>query len=212
MMQALHNEIRTHAGDLPNSALAKAREAGLIGWDIETSGLDWCRDRIGTCQVFIPTFDVFVVQISGSTSRHPNLESLLCNSQVRKVFHHAIFDLRFMLHHWGVTINNVVCTKIASKILNPSDEDHTLKSVLQKHLGIHIEKDLGNSDWLRSRLTDEQVHYAVQDVVHLPDLLDKLQSSLEAVDRWHLAQESFAYLPTRATLDILGAGDVFRYE
>src|SRR6266403_2787055 len=124
-MQALHTEIRTYAGDLPDYALEKAREAGLIGWDIETSGLDWKLDKIGTCQVFIPKCDVFVVQMDKTGSAPANLESLLRDLEVRKVLHHAIFDLRFMLHHWAVLIENVACTKIASKILDPSAHDHT---------------------------------------------------------------------------------------
>ena len=211
-MQALHSDVRTYAGDLPHYALGKAREVGLIGWDIETSGLDWKLDKIGTCQVFIPKCDVFVVQVNKLSSAPANLESLLRDVEVRKVLHHAIFDLRFMLHHWAVPIENVACTKIASKILDPSARDHTLRSTLRKYLAIHIEKDLGNSDWLRDPLSDEQVQYAVQDVIHLPTLFEKLQRALEASGKWHLAEESFRYLPTRASLDILGAGDVFEYE
>jgi ribonuclease D len=211
-MQALNTDIRIHVDDLPDYAAQNAHEAALIGWDIETSGLDWTRDKIATCQIFIPDFDVFLVQINGRAGRHPNLESLLCSERVRKVFHHAIFDLRFMLYHWDVTFKNVACTKIASKILTPLEHDHTLKAALQTHLGIHIDKDLGDSDWLRSPLTDRQVHYAAEDVIHLPILFEKLRRSLEASGRWELAQESFAYLPTRASLDILGAGDVFKYD
>src|SRR6266404_1357987 len=147
MMQELKTEILVHLGDLPDYATEKAYDASLIGWDIETSGLDWRRDRIATCQVFIPELDVFVVQINGTQHPHPNLDALLRDERVCKVFHHAIFDLRFMLQHWKVEIRNVACTKIASKILTPEEQDHTLKAVLHRHLGIHIEKNLGNSDW-----------------------------------------------------------------
>mgnify|MGYP006194651211 CR=1 FL=1 len=38
--------------------------------------------------------------------------------QVQKVFHHAPFDLRFMVAQWNVTPRNIACTKVASKMLS----------------------------------------------------------------------------------------------
>jgi len=210
-MEALRPEVRTCVIDLPEWALQSAREARLIGWDIETSGLNWEIDRIGTCQIFVPGREVFIVQFNGAATTPRNLGVLLADAQVRKVFHHAIFDLRFMIHQWAIKPTNVACTKIASKILTPSEEDHTLKSTLQRYLQTSIDKELGNSDWLSNQLSNEQVHYAAEDVRYLPSLYSRFRQLLQAQGRWQLAEACFSHLPVRACLDILGAGDVFKY-
>lgn len=210
-MEALRPEVRTCVIDLPECALESARRERLVGWDIETSGLNWKTDCIGTCQIFVPGQEVFVVQLNGAAATPRNLGLLLTDKDVRKVFHHAIFDLRFMIHQWSIKPQNVACTKIASKILTPSEEDHTLKSTLQRYLRTSIDKELGNSDWLRSRLSYEQVHYAAEDVMYLPTLYSRFRQLLQAEGRWQLAEACFSYLPVRASLDILGAGDVFKY-
>ena len=60
-------------------------------------------------------------------------------------------------------------------------------------------------------LTPAQIRYAARDVLYLPGLLETLRQRLMAADRWGLAAGSFAYLPTRVELDLLGCGDVFQY-
>jgi len=209
--EVVQSEIEISSSDLPLVAVEKAKRAGIVGWDIETSGLEWKKGKIGTCQIFVPNYKVYLVKLTGMNAPGGNIESLLNDNSICKVFHHAIFDLRFMSYHWSVEVQNVACTKIASKILNPSVEDHSLKYVLEQHLNINLEKRLGNSNWLRDRLSQEQVSYAVQDVLYLPDLFHKLRFLLQKCGRWDLARASFDFLPTRAELDILGVDDVFRY-
>lgn len=207
----LQEAVRKYTGDISCSKAQAAREVGLVGWDIETSGLDWRKDKIATCQVFIPNLDVDLILVGGTTDAPPNLQSLLSDPKVMKVFHHAMFDLRFMVSKWGVEARNVVCTKIASKLLDPLEPDHSLKHVLQKHLQVKIDKRSRVSNWLTQSLSQEQLDYAATDVLYLPRLFNCLKAELEHVDRWHLAERSFDYLPTRVQLDILGAGDVFSY-
>lgn len=204
-----HAKISVHTGDLPVQALNDAERAGIVAWDIETSGLDWKSDKIGTCQIFIPESHVHIVQITKAP--HPNLEQLLSNPDVCKIFHHAPFDVRFMAYQWGTRAQNIMCTKIASKILEPDSSDHSLKYILQKNLGIVIDKKLQVSNWLADNLSEEQFMYAAKDVVFLPILLKVLQEKLMKCQRWPLAQASFAYIPARVELEILGAGDVFKY-
>jgi len=209
--QALQDRISISIGDLPVPATEEAKDAGMIAWDIETSGLDWKRDRIGTCQIYVPNGKIYVVQMNGLNIPHPNLESLLSNSGICKVFHHAMFDLRFMVYHWSTEPKNIVCTKIASKILAPKEKDHSLKNGLQYYLHIHLDKNIRVSDWLRDQLSKEQISYAANEVRYLPEFFCKLRQLLKDCGRWELANESFAYLPTRVKLDLIGAEDVFKY-
>jgi len=204
------DRIVLHQDDLPTWALRAARNAGLVAWDTETSGLDWMLDQIGTCQVYIPGRQVHVVKIEDGS--HENLKLLLADNTVRKVFHHAMFDLRFIAHHWQASASNVVCTKIASRIADPEQSDHTLKSLVESYLGISLDKTQRRSNWLARRLDKKQLVYAAGDVICLPELFSILRRRLVKSKRWALASASFRYLLIRVTLDILGVADVFRYS
>ena len=211
-LQALQNKLSISTGDLPVSAIAEAKYAGMVAWDIETSGLNWKHDKIGVCQIYVPDVKVYVVRMNGIDAPRSNLISLLCDEAVCKIFHHAMFDLRFMVHHWSIEPRNVVCTKVASKILNPLEKDHSLKRLLRQYLNVYLDKHVRVSNWLHDQLSTDQVSYAANDVLYLPELFHKLHQLLESCSRWDLAQESFHYLPVRVKLDLIGAEDVFKYS
>ena len=104
-----------HLGDIPLEAYDNAVHVGLVAWDIETSGLNWNEDLISTCQVYIPGTKIYIVRINETQPTY--LGQLLSSPTIRKVFHHAMFDLRFMVNKWHFPISNIACTKIASKVL-----------------------------------------------------------------------------------------------
>jgi ribonuclease D len=203
--------VEVHYRDLPEDFYEHALDADSIAWDIETSGLNWAVDRIGTCQ--LATRDRICVVVLDQRVPPTLLMALLQNSSVRKVFHHAPFDLRFMAYQWGISPCNVACTKISSKILDPdlSGREHSLLPVLRRHLGIEISKVQQVSDWLAPELTNAQLEYAAGDVAHLIGLADELEAKCAAAGLTSELKESFAYLPTRVKLDIRGSGDVFSY-
>src|ERR1700688_3999567 len=95
------------SGDLAD-AFALSRR---IAWDIETTGLDWRRERIGTCQLFAEAVGAVVVSVG--EDRPSALARLIEDSTVEKVFHHAPFDLRFMVSAWKVSPAAIRDTKVA---------------------------------------------------------------------------------------------------
>lgn len=197
--------------DVDETLLELAVARGTAACDIETTGLNWATDRIRTVQVAVSD-DIVVVDLeSGQIPAH--LRALLENPGVCKIFHHAPFDLRFMVAQWGVRPANVACTKIAAKILDPTlpRSEYSLKPTLARYLHLDISKDQQLSDWSRPRLTDAQVAYAASDVRHLSRLHDRLLDEAAKRQVLDLVVASFEYLPTRVQLDLLGAGDVFRY-
>jgi ribonuclease D len=210
-MTPIQSHVQVLHGDLPRDFYEAALGTGLVAWDIETSGLDWSSDSIGTCQIATET-DIAIVVMEGV--REPKfLCALLEDDQVQKVFHHAPFDLRFMVAQWDVNPHNVACTKVASKILNPElqNGDHSLMPVLKRHLGVDISKDQQVSNWLASDLSPEQIRYAAGDVANLVRLHKVLTAKCERAGLTGLLVESFSYLPTRVRLDLRGSGDVFAY-
>src|SRR5579863_2672292 len=110
--------------DISKEFFDKACDFGTVAWDIETSGLDWKTDRIATCQLYIPDGSVAIVRIQSTPLL---LKSLLLNSAVKKIFHHALFDLKFMARSWEIVPQHIACTKIAAKILDRENtEKHSL--------------------------------------------------------------------------------------
>lgn len=184
----------------------------MSAWDIETSGLDFRTDRIGTVQIADESGNTWVVQI------HPDhrpdvLCSLLSDASIRKVFHFAPFDLAFMRFHWGVRAQNTACTKVLDKLVHPDLSTHSLKDVLERELGVRLPKDssVRRSNWSVDHLSDEQLSYAVSDVAHLVDLYDELLEKATRHGVSRLAEQSFDYLPVRVETELLGLEDVFAY-
>jgi len=205
------SETTVMTGDLQFEFLVAAFNAGRVAADIETSGLDWKEDRIGTVQVHVPSHGTAIV--SDIARRPRRLMELITSGRVQKVFHHAPFDLRFMAYHWDVRPINLADTKLASQILDPQSDhkDHSLAPLIKRHFGVYIDKSVRFSDWLSSDLSDEQMRYAAQDVEYLLPLLDILTEM--AIDQGvaDLIETSYAYLPIRVATDMRGCGDVFAY-
>ncbi len=198
-----------HDGDLPTTVGVALKDAGLVAWDIETSGLDWHKERIATCQVYAPEVGVHIVRIGTVPPRE--LISILENRDVTKLFHYALFDLAFMGFAWRSAPANVRCTKVASKILDPTRKEHSLQGLLHDHLGIEISKAERTSNWFATALSAEQLAYAARDVLFLPALFESLCVKLHASHKWSTAEKAFDFLPVQLQLDLWGCKDVFEY-
>jgi ribonuclease D len=196
--------------DLPERAVAEALRVGTVAVDIETTGLNPKTDSIGTCQLFVPSGSAYVLRPGPDAT---NLKRIFEDRRIRKIFHHASFDAGFLRNHMGVELDNVVCTKIASKILFPEVEDHSLKALVERHLGIQLEKNpaIRISNWTAPDLSEEQLRYAVGDVLHLPVLMQALESQLHQAGRWKLAASAFDFIPKYVDLKLLGSKNVFEY-
>ena len=211
-MKARNDGVRVVEGDLSETLATAFVEAGRIAWDVETTGLNWQQDQLATCQLFAERVGVVVVKVTGS---HPGqLAALLEDPAVEKVFHHAPFDLRFMVHEWDAQPASIRCTKVASKLLAPGapNETHSLQQLVTHRLGVSLTKGaVRTSDWTVASLTQEQLAYAAGDVLHLLALLDVLLADLGRADLRSLYDDCCAFLPARARLELGGYPDVFAY-
>jgi ribonuclease D len=204
------SDINCYHGDIPGEYLRVVYDAGVVAWDIETSGLDWKTEKIGTCQLYVPGGSPVLVSIGSDTPA--NLCILLAEPRIKKIFHHATFDLRFMSYNWGVLPQNIACTKIAAKLLNPGNNSrNSLKPLLEQYFNISIDKTSQRSDWLATHLSDAQVRYAATDVYYLPALLTALEQDLSARGLLELARACFMHIPTQAQLDLLGYKGLYDY-
>ena len=193
-----------HARDLPDG-LDLGSEVAI---DCETMGLHPRRDRLCVVQLSSGDGTAHLVQIEKGQTSAPNLEKLLTDPNVLKLFHFGRFDIAAMQNAFGVVTAPVFCTKIASRLIRTYTDRHGLKVLLQEHLGIDISKQQQSSDWGSETLSQAQVDYAASDVLYLHKLRDVLQEMLEREGRAELAQSCFDFLPTRAQLDLAGWPDI----
>ena len=188
-----------YKNDLPKDL----KFSNCIAIDTETMGLDFRRDRL--CLVQISDGDGFahLIQIKRDT-HYPNLSQVLMNDKIKKIFHFARFDLAAIQKHMGIFCNNIYCTKIASKLVRTYTDRHGLKELCKELVNIDISKQKQSSDWGNENLSHEQLKYAASDVLYLHKIKSTLDIILERENRKELAETLFAFIGTRAYLDLNG--------
>lgn len=192
--------IHLHQHDLPDGL-----DLGpVVAIDCETMGLNPIRDRLCVVQLSGGDGQAHLVQIAQGQTMAPNLVRMLADPQVLKLFHFGRFDIAALAHAFGVVTAPVYCTKIASKLVRTYTDRHGLKYLLSELLGVDVSKQQQSSDWGAAALSPAQQEYAASDVLHLHRLRAALDAMLEREDRAMLAQACFAFLPTRAALDLAG--------
>ena len=195
--------IRLHRGDLPD--LSAYRDTVAI--DTETMGLDPHRDRLCVVQLSPGDGSADVVQIAPGQTRAPNIERLLADTDVTKLFHFGRFDIGILAKTFGVMAQPVYCTKIASRLARTYTDKHGLKDLARELIGVDLSKQQQLSDWGAEGLTDAQVAYAASDVLHLHAIREKLDAMLAREARTELAAACFRFLPERVRLDLAGWAD-----
>ncbi|WP_414461601.1 ribonuclease D [Hyphomicrobium sp. DY-1] len=197
------SNIKIHHGDLP---------AGLsfpngVAIDTETLGLNPHRDRLCLVQLSSGDGTAHLVKFDGKNYDAPRLKALLTDPAIVKIFHFARFDIAVMKQYLGVETAPLYCTKIASKLARTYTDRHGLKDLVGELLGIEISKQQQSSDWGAPELSESQMAYAANDVLHLHALKSKLDTMLVREGRAEFAQSAFGFLPTRARLDLAGFED-----
>src|ERR1700682_4324293 len=167
--------IRLHRGDLPDLAHYRTRAVAV---DTETMGLALRRDRLCVVQLSPGDGSADVVQVPAEGVEAPNLEKLLADPAILKIFHFARFDLGVLQQALGVMPGPVYCTKIASRLARTYTDKHGLKDLVRELLGVDLSKQQQLSDLGAEQLTEAQVAYAGDDVLHLHALKDKLDAVL----------------------------------
>lgn len=201
--------IHLHKGDLPPDI----KFGTSVAIDTETMGLNPRRDRLCLAQLSGGDGVSHLVQFAPGGYAAPNLRALLADPKVLKIFHFGQFDIAVMAHYLGTVSAPVYCTKIASKLARTFTDKHGLKDLCRELLGVELSKQQQSSDWGAPTLTEEQKRYAASDVLHLHALKVKLDEMLVRENCQQLALACFAFLPTRAFLDLVGFenADIFEH-
>ena len=193
-------KVKIHKNDLPSNL----NPGKIIAIDTETMGLDYKRDPLCLVQISSGDEEVHLIQINRKTFKADNLKKILEDNQIKKIFQFARFDLAVLNYYLKAEINNVYCTKIASKIGRTYTDKHGLKDLCKELLNIELSKQMQSSDWGAEILTEQQINYAASDVLYLHKIKEELDKILIRENRMELAEHCFKFLKHRVTLDLAG--------
>ena len=190
-------DIKLHKNDLPDDV----NLGNLIAVDGEFMGLNVKRDPLCLIQISTGNLDAHIVQLDRSKYEAPNLVKILSDQSITKIFHYARADIAHIKHYLKTDTNNILDTKIASKLARSYSDSHSLKVLIKEFINIDISKQFQSSDF-GGELTSAQLKYCANDVVYLHQIHDKLIKILEREKRIKLYKSCLEFLKTRVELDL----------
>ena len=182
--------------------------SGDLAIDTETMGLNLQRDRLCLLQMSNGDGNAYLINFINRNFETPNLKKLLLDKTRCKIFHYARFDLAAIKKYLAIDLENIFCTKVASKLVRTYTDSHGLKELCRELLSIQISKQQQSSYWGSTELSPEQQEYAAKDVLYLHKIRSILQKMLDEENRSEMAQQIFKFLPIRANLDLMGWNDI----
>ncbi|MGB5396466.1 MAG: ribonuclease D [Gammaproteobacteria bacterium] len=115
------------------------------------------------------------------------LAQCLLNPAVGKIFHSCMQDLEVFYHYLGALPTPVLDTQIAAALLDEADQIG-YANLVEKKLGVSLDKSQTRTNWLKRPLSKQQLDYAADDVRYLTPLYALLQQELDSTGRqaWFL--------------------------
>ena len=193
----MSNNIQLHKNDLPDDL----NLGNIIAVDGEFMGLNVRRDPLCLIQISSGDNSAHIVQFNRENYKAPNLVKILNDEKITKIFHYARADLAHIKYYLKTDTNNIVDTKIASKLARSYSDNHSLKTLIKEFINIDISKQFQNSDF-GGELTPSQLKYCANDVIYLHKIHEKLEEILHRENRIYLYQDCLKFLKTRVDLDL----------
>jgi ribonuclease D len=190
-------DIRLHKHDLPDDL----NLGNLIAVDGEFMGLNVNRDPLCLIQISTGNFDAHIVQFDRKNYNAPNLNKILSDNKITKIFHYARADLAHIKFYLKTDTNNILDTKIASKLARSYSDNHSLKTLIKEFVNVEISKQFQSSDF-GGELTPSQLKYCANDVIYLHKIHEELNKILIREKRINLYQDCLKFLNTRVDLDL----------
>ena len=123
-------DIKLHKNDLPDDI----KLGNVIAVDCEFMGLDVRRDPLCLIQVSSGNSDAHIIQLDRSEYSAPNLVRTLADNSITKIFHYGRADIAHIKYYLKTETNNILDTKIASKLARSYSDSHSLKTLIKEFL------------------------------------------------------------------------------
>ena len=193
----MSNNIKLHKNDLPDDL----KLGNLIAVDGEFMGLNVRRDPLCLIQLCYGNSEAHIVQFDRETYNCPNLIKLLVDKNITKIFHYGRADMAHIKYYLKTETNNILDTKIASKLARSYSDSHSLKTLIKEFINIDVSKQFQSSDF-GGELSSAQLKYCANDVIYLHKIHDELNKILKRENRIELYQDCLKFLKTRVNLDL----------
>ena len=128
------------------------------------------------------------------------LFDLMQNQNVVKVFHAARQDVEIFYNLTGKTPFPLFDTQLAAMVCG-FGESVSYQNLVQKLVGVELDKSMRFTDWSRRPLTEKQIRYAQNDVTHLRDIYKKMLDILNETGRAHWVDDDTAFLVNPKTYE-----------
>ena len=200
-------DIKLHKNDLPDDL----KLGNVIAVDGEFMGLDLRRDPLCLIQISSGNNDAHIIQLDRTNYKAPNLTKLMKDESITKIFHYGRADIAHIKYYLKTDTNNILDTKIASKLARSYSDNHSLKNLIKEFLNIDISKQFQNSDF-GGNLTPAQLKYCANDVIYLHKIKSELEAMLIRENRMEIFEKCLSFLDTRVELDQRGfKEDIFEH-
>ena len=190
-------DIKLHKNDLPDDL----QLGNVIAVDGEFMGLNVKRDPLCLIQISSGKNDAHIIQLDRNNYEAPNLVKVLSDNKITKIFHYSRADLAHIKYYLKTDVNNILDTKICSKLARSYSDNHSLKTLIKEFINIDVSKQFQNSDF-GGELTSAQLKYCANDVIYLHKIHDELYKILERENRVKLYEDSLKFIKTRVELDL----------
>lgn len=121
------------------------------------------------------------------------VEALLFNRAITKVFHAARQDLEIFFHRFQAVPAPIFDTQLAAPLVG-HPEQIGYASLVSATLGVTVDKEHTRTDWTQRPLSAAQKEYAANDVIHLAALYPKIREQLDRLGRCSWLADDFAAL------------------
>ena len=193
----MSNNIQLHKNDLPDDL----KLGNIIAVDGEFMGLNVRRDPLCLIQLSTGNSDAHIVQFDRGNYNAPNLTNILNDEKISKIFHYGRADIAHIKYYLKTDTNNILDTKIASKLARSYSDNHSLKTLIKEFTNVDISKQFQSSDF-GGELTPAQIKYCANDVIYLHKIHEELIKILERENRLKLYNDCLKFLKTRVDLDL----------
>ncbi len=190
-------DIKLHKKDLPDDL----HLGNVLAIDGEFMGLNIRRDPLCLIQISSGNSDAHIIQLDRSNYNAPNLKKILNDVSITKIFHYGRADIAHIKHYLKIDTNNILDTKIASRLARSYSDNHSLKTLIKEFIKIDISKQFQTSDF-GGELTEAQKKYCANDVVYLHKIHEELNKILVREKRIDLYKDCLKFLKTRVELDL----------
>lgn len=166
------------------------KQESVLAVDTEAASFHRHIDRIYLIQVSTRTTTAIIDPLA--VKDLAGFGELLGDPAIEIVFHDADYDLRLFDLQYGFRATRLFDTRVAAELTN--EPGLSLAALLEKHVGVKVDKRFQRADWSARPLTPAMLAYAAGDTSHLVELRDLMAERITAAGRMAWALEEFEEL------------------